>query len=273
MRQARGWKRGIGSLSVLALIVFLCPVPAWSTDGPTEALELRLQAEQAIAQERRAGHTAMANAMQQALPDLLQEYLATRDGTIALDAVDAAFVQEQFKIARAMEEPGVALALDVFSGPGTGYENELRTGIAGLADFHQTNHFERVSERTLDVQERSMERQMERIERSLEKVENVAERLESKMEAKLQARLDTVAERLEQKQEPKELKTETKTEKAIERAEQKVEKALEKVAEKVEEKVEKVAEKIEQKAEKAAEKAEKKAEKEEKKEGKSEKKE
>lgn len=270
MREAGSMKRGIGGVSILALIAFLCPGAAWSADGPTEALELRLQAEQAIAQERRTGHAAMADAMQQALPDLLQEYLTTRDGTLALDAVDAAFVQEQFKVARAMEEPGVALALDVFSGPGTGYENELRTGIANLADFNPTDHPERISERTLDVQERSMERQMEKIERSLEKVENVAERLESKMEAKLQARLDTVAEKLEQKQERKELKTEIKAEKAAERAEVKAEKA----AEKAEQKAEKVAEKAEQKAEKAAEKAEQKAEKvEEKAEQKAEKKE
>ena len=254
-------QKGIGGLGVLALWILFCVQPVWAADGSTEALELRLKAERAIAQERQTGHAAMANAMQKALPDLLQEYLATRDGTIALDAVDAAFVQEQFKTARAAEEPGVALALEVFSGPGTGYENELRTGIAGLADFHQTDHPERVSERTLDVQERAMERQMDKIERSLEKVENAAERLESKMEAKIQARLDTVAEKLEQKQERKELKAELRTERLEAKAELKAEKGLERAAEKLE----KAAEKAEQKVEKAAEKAEKKEEKAEKK--------
>jgi len=266
----------------LSLVMFFLPLftsgPALAADGPTEALEIRFQAEKAIAQERTQGHAVFADAMQEALPSLLQEYLVTRDGTIATDAVESAFVQEQFKVARALEEPGVALALDVFSGPGTGYENDLKAGIANLAEFH-ADQVNRVSEKTLDAHERLMERQLEKIESNLEKTDTVAHRFDSKFEAKIEARLDAVAQRAEKTdrtaekaERPAETaqqtteKAQEKTEKAAEKIEQKAEKAeekAEKAAEKAQEKTEKAAEKTEEKAEKKAEKDEEKSDKKE----------
>jgi len=203
---------------------------AMAGDGATEALELRYQAELAITQAHTAGQQELAQAMRESLPDLLQEYLATRDGTIALDTVDAAYVQEQFKVARAMEEPGVALALDVFVGPGTGYEHALQTKIADLSTFHDTSRF---SDAALDAHERVMERRLDKMEQHLAKVDAAADRFDAKLEAKLEAAAERLAE---------------KVEKAAEKAEAKAEKA--------EEKAEKIAEKAEAKAEKAAEKAE-----------------
>ncbi|MBI3333513.1 MAG: hypothetical protein HYZ93_05430 [Candidatus Omnitrophica bacterium] len=173
-------KSGLFYLWILLLAPFLMIGLSHSEavadpDGATEALQLRFQAELAIAQEKGNGHVELAEAMQQALPELLQEYLVTRDGTIALDTVDAAFVQEQFKIARAMEEPGVALALDVFSGPGTGYEYGLRTAIANLADFNDraASH---VSEAALKAHEHMMEGQMEKMDQALAKREAALDR-------------------------------------------------------------------------------------------------
>ncbi len=269
-------RNGLFYFTALCVALTSCPTAALAAgDGPTEALGLRLQAEKAIAQEKTHGNAKLAEAMREALPSLLQEYLVTRDGTIATDAVDTAFVQEQFKAARALEEPGVALALDVFSGPGTGYENEVKSGIADLAEFH-ADVAGRVSEKVLDaherVMERQIERQIERIEQDMEKSSLVAQRFEAKFEAKLEARLDTVAQRAEKAKELGELaktiaeanpeKAEKLTEKAerlLEKAEKKAEEKAEKVAEKAQEKAEKVAEKVEEKAEKVAEKAQEKA--------------
>ncbi len=242
--------------------------PVWASDGATEALQLRYQAELAISQEQAAGHKKMAEAMRESLPGLLQEYLATRDGTIALDTVDAAFVQEQFKVARAMEEPGVALALDVFSGPGTGTENEIRSSISKLADF-QPEALERrverelldpkVSERALDSYERVMERQMERLEHKAAQESVTAGRFDAKFEAKMEARLDATTARFEEHKEHANRLAE-KAEKLAEKAEEKAQEKVEKVAEKVQEKAEKAAEKAVDRAALAAEKALKDAE-------------
>ena len=228
---------------------------ALAGDAATEALELRYHSELAIAEERATGNRALADAMQDVLPGLLQEYLITRDGTVALDAVDAAFVEEQMKAARAMEEPGVALALEVFTGPGTGFENDLRTGLANLADFHP-NEIRHVSERALEAHERVMERQMDRVAQDLNKTQEAFARFDAKFEAKLEARLDTATEKLERKTERISEKLEEKAEKITERLEQKAEKA----AEKLEEKAEKVSEKLEEKTEQITEKLEEKTE-------------
>jgi len=237
-----GFSVFLTTATTLACAIFTLGIgvgAAMAGDGATEALELRYQAELAIAQAQASGQRELAQAMQESLPDLLQEYLVTRDGTIALDTVDAAYVQEQFKVARAMEEPGVALALDVFAGPGTGYEHALQTKIADLSTFHE-KMAGRLSETSLDTHERVMERRLEKIEQHLAKADAVADRFDAKLEAKLEAAAERLAEKVERK-----------AEKAAERAE--------KVAEKAEEKAEKIAEKAEEKAEKKAEKAEEKA--------------
>ncbi|MBI1952628.1 MAG: hypothetical protein HYS41_00700 [Candidatus Omnitrophica bacterium] len=249
----------------LTLTLFWLPgVPlTFASDGATEALELRLTAEKSIAGER---NKKLARAMEQALPELLQEYLATRDGTIAMDAIDSAFVEAQFKIARSIEEPGVALALDVFSGPGSGYENDLRTSISNLADFKAesaerfagriSDRTERVSERTLDVFEREMERQMDKVEQEVAKFA-AFDRLDSKVEAKMEARMDVMTARF--------LGPEKAAEQLSERAEKLAEKAASlastnpELAEKLSEKAEKLAEKaqeLEAKAEEVSAKVE-----------------
>ncbi len=135
--------------------VFLGPVIAaiafWSMagtamarDGATEALELRYHAELAIAEESVEGDPELAGVMRDILSGMLVEHLVARDETVTLDIVDAAFVEEQFSVAEAMEEPGIAMALDVFAGPGTGYEYGIRTAITNLAEFH-TEKADRVS--------------------------------------------------------------------------------------------------------------------------------
>ena len=237
---------------ILSFVAY--PTASYASDGATEALQLRYQAEVAIAQEQAAGHAKMAKAMTEALPGLLQEYLVTRDGSIALDTVDAAFVQEQFKVARAMEEPGVALALDVFSGSGTGYEHGLRTSIANLADFN-VKMADRVSEAALDAHERIMERQVEKLEQHLAEFN----------ETKLEAKLNTTAERLEEKtleSEPvqkTEEKTETRIQTVVDQTEAKVEQLVEKTEQLVEahpEKAETIVEKAEARIAATVEKAE-----------------
>ena len=120
----------------LGLVIWSMAGTAMASDGATEALELRLHAEWAIAEEATNGNPKLAGAMRELLPGLLVEHLVARDETITLDTVDVAFVQEQFDVAALMEEPGVAMALAVFSGPGTGYEHGIRTSLANLADFH-----------------------------------------------------------------------------------------------------------------------------------------
>lgn len=238
----------------LALALLLIPFlyasdAAADPDGATEALQLRYQAEIAISQERASGHPELADAMFHSLPGLLQEYLVTRDGTIALDTVDAAFVQEQFKVARAAEEPGVALALDVYSGPGTGYEHGLRTAIANLADFNGRMDG-RVSEAALDAHERVMEQQMEKIERHLDQTEALENRLESKMESKLgSVSKMTDARGLEARglEAKIEEKAEIKAEAVAKKVESKVENILQQ-AEKVEPNPEKAQRKIEEDA-------------------------
>lgn len=226
---------------------------ALAGDAATEALELRYHSELAIAEERATGNKALADAMQDVLPGLLQEYLITRDGTVALDAIDAAFVEEQIKVARAMEEPGVALALEVFTGPGTGFENELRTGLTNLADF-EVREIRYVSEHALNAHEQMMERQLDRVVQDLTKAQEAFTRFDAKFEAKLEARLDTATEKLERKTERITEKLEEKTEKAAEKLEEKTEKA----AEKLEQKTEKVAEKAEEKSDEITDKADEK---------------
>lgn len=221
----------LGPLTYGAFIFLLFGLTgtAHPADGATEALELRYYAELAILKEQAEGNPQLAEAMLETLPTLLQEYLVTRDGTIALDTVDAAFVEEQFKIARTMEEPGVALALDVFAGPGTGYEHGLRTAIANLADFNERK-VGVVSESALEAHERVIERHLEKIEERLG---------DNEVDHRLDAKLDARIERLESKAEKAEEKAEEKIERAAEKAEEAQEKAEEKSEEKPEESKEK----------------------------------
>lgn len=178
-------------VSFLILTFTHYPMLAYASDGTTEALQLRYQAEMAIAKEQAAGHHKLAKAMKEALPGLLQEYLVTRDGTLSLDTVDAAFVEEQFKVARAMEEPGVALALDVYSGPGTGYEHGLRTSIANLAGFHTG----RASDAAVDAHERIMERQLANLDSSLARFEAKLNAASAVFDSKTNAGTETIADR------------------------------------------------------------------------------
>ncbi|MBI4228063.1 MAG: hypothetical protein HY600_07330 [Candidatus Omnitrophica bacterium] len=285
-------KNGFFCLLRLALAITLVTsttptVYALTEDGATDALLLRYQAEQAIAQEEQAGRRELAGAMRDTLPHLLQEYLVTRDGTIALDTVDAAFVREQFKVARAMEEPGVALAMDIYAGDATGFEHNLQTSLSRLADHqveiaeraqeHANHGADRVSERVVDAYERQIERQLDKVEHDLEKINAASGRFEAKFEARMEAKLDAAAARLEVKAAKAELKAireeakaevkaakeeakaEAKAEVKAAKEEAKAEAKVEKIAEKVEEKAEKIAEKVEEKAEKIAEKAAEKA--------------
>lgn len=236
---------GSGLSFGLAVVLSLWMVPGQSnaSDGATEALELRLQAELAIVEESAGGHKELAHAMTEALPGLLLEYLASRDETIALDVVDAAFVREQIKVAELMQEPGLALALDVFAGPGTGYEHGLRTALTNLADYQHG----RATEVVLDVYERQIERHQAHVEKMEESHRKVDEH---RLEAQLSA-----ADRPERKIEKIAEKTEAKAEKALAKAEEKIEKAekkAEKEADKAEEKAEKEADKVEEKADEKA---------------------
>ena len=245
-----------GLFYVYFLATFVRQSAAFAEDGATEALWLRLAGENAAIEEERSGNPALARAMEQVMPALLLDYQLTRDGTMAIDAVDAAFVEEQMRIARAIEEPGVALALEVFTGPGTGAESAMRRDLANLASYE--GGLARISEKTLDAHERVMGRQLERIEKELEKADTTHERLDSKLEAKLEARLDTVAQRLEQKAEKVEEKTPERVEEKTEKIAEKAPDTIEKIAEKTEEKTEKTqekTEKAEEKTEKIAEKA------------------
>lgn len=272
-----GFLRLLGLLLAVTLIPFTAPsaLYALTDDGATEALALRYHAELAIAQEEQAGRRDLAMAMRDTLSPLLKEYLITRDGTIALDTVDATFVREQFKVARAMEEPGVALAMDIYAGEATGFEHDLQTSLSRLADHHADiaeraqehadRGLDRAPERIVDAYERQIERQLDKVEHDLEKVGAAAGRLDAKFEAKFDAKLDAAAARVEAKTAVKairqELQAEVKAAKAEAREEQKaakdeakVEKAKEKAAEKIEEKVEKAAEKAAEKVEKAEKK-------------------
>ncbi len=237
------------SLTCSAFFLSLFAPFAWAADGALEALELRYHAEKAIAGER---SSELAQAMRESLPGLLQEYLATRDGSIALDTVDDAFVQEQFKTARAMEEPGVALALDVFSGPGTGYEHGLRTSIARLADFNE-RRAGRVSEAALDAHERVMERQLEKLEQYLAleaKLANSDDRFEAESERTTEEKVDAVVIKLENKVGAVVEKTEAKIETILEQTERKLENNPEKaetIVEKAENKIQSVVESAENK--------------------------
>ena len=210
-------------------------------DGATESLELRLHAELAIAEEAKE-HPELAEAMNEMLPGLLLEYLASRDETIALDVVDTAFVREQLEVARLMEDPGLAWALDVFAGPGTGFENSLHMSMANLADFHE-EQAQRATDAALKVYERQHDR-LERLEQ-LEQDHNEAEleRFEVKL-ARASDRADLVVDEV--------------AEKSLEKAAAQVEKVVEKAVEEVVEK----AEKAEEKAEKESDKADKEADKE-----------
>ena len=253
------------SIVRVALLFGLSTPGAWAKDGAAEALALRLYAEQAIEQERAGGHAPMADMMQELLPGLLLEHLSSRDETIALDVVDAAFVQREFETAELMEEPGLAWALDVFAGPESGFEHELRTSMTNLADFHETRA-QRVTEAALKVYEKELVREEHRELARLEKAQEHLDKHELNRAEVKTAHLDRVleerkaeraAEKAEEKAEKVAEKAEAKAEKVAEKAEAKAEKA----AEKAEEKAEKVAEKAEAKAEQAAEKAEAKAEK------------
>ena len=72
--------------------IWLMTGTASASDGATEALELRYHAEMAIAEEADQGEIELAGVMRELLPNLLVEHLVTRDATITLDTVDAAFV-------------------------------------------------------------------------------------------------------------------------------------------------------------------------------------
>lgn len=252
-KPSEGLKRpwdGLLSFRSLGVVVAVLSFPwiAVAGDGATESLELRLHAELAIADEA-TEHPELAEAMKEMLPGLLLEYLASRDETIALDVVDTAFVREQVEVAKLMEDPGLAWALDVFAGPGTGFENSLHMSMANLADFHE-EQAQRATEAALKVYERQHDR-LERLEQ-LDQDHNEAEleRFEAKL-ARASDRADLaidqvggkaaekVAEKAAEKVEKAAEKAEAKAEKAVEKAEEKTEKAEEKV-EKDEEKAEKV---------------------------------
>lgn len=277
---------------LLTALTFLLSSPqlALAADGAREALELRYQAELAIAEERARGGRELADAMEEHLSGLLQEYLVTRDGTIALDTVDAAFVEEQFKVARAMEEPGVALALDVFSGPGTGYENELRTALSNLADFH-VERAERIAERVsshgvrewsdtakdrtsdaaLDSYERQMERQRDRVEQVLLRGDTLAAEFDGRFEAQLEAKLDATTDRFQTETPPTIdtrseailTRTETAVQAVVEQTEAKVENVLNVLEQKIEanpDKIESAVEKTQSRIESIVSQAEQKIE-------------
>lgn len=233
----------------VALLLGSFPTSAAAGDGASEALELRLHAERAIAEERAAKHGPLADMMQGMMHGMLLEYLASRDETIALDVVDEAFVRERVKVAELMEDPGLAWALDVFAGPETGYELGLRTSLANLADFHK-ERAQRATEAALRTYEREVTRHLDRVD----KAHDLEQELDSR---KIEAGLVKAADRIE--------RVEAKAEKTAEKAAEKIEKAVEKAekaVEKAEEKAEKAAEKAEEKAEKEGEKSEEKAEKE-----------
>lgn len=240
----RSARRGSGvSFLVASTLVFLSTAgSADAGDGATEALELRLHAERAIAQERLTGAPGLADAMTGMLPGLLTEYLASRDETIALDVVDAAAVRRDVVAAKMMQDPGVAWALDVFAGPGTGHEHELRTAMANLADFQGPQverGAERMMEAAVDVYERQVQRELERADKLQEKQQEMEVRKAEVTLAKITDRADHFAEK-----------------KAAPAAQR-----LEKAAEKQAEKAEKAAEKDAEKAEKEADQAEKDVEK------------
>jgi hypothetical protein len=250
-----------GAAALLLCSIGIAPRIARAGDGATEALELRLHAEIAIAKEATSGHPAMAEAMKDVLPELLVEYLVTRDETIALDTVDAAFISEQFEVAQAMEAPGVVWALDVFAGPGTGYEHGLRRSLTNLAGHHLESA-DRATDAVLDAYERQVDRRIEKADRKAEKphVDLV------KLDAKLDKQAAKLAETTEKKIVKADEKVDQKAAKAADQADKaadKTNKATEKTADKVEkaadkaEKVEKIEKKAEEKAEKAEEKTDK----------------
>jgi hypothetical protein len=203
-------------------------------DAATEALSLRLHAELAIAQEARLGDPELAGIMEELLPDLLLEHLHTRDGSIALDTVDAAFVEEQLKIAHVMEEPGVAMALDVFAGPGTGYEHGMRTAMANLAGFHleSAQHASEIAAEAYEQAIEDWETKREEIKAHLDSI---------RLDAKLGASVDRISVKAAQK---------------VERVEQKASEKVDQVAEKIVEKLEQVSTQVttvvEQRSEQAA---------------------
>jgi hypothetical protein len=246
---------GVTFFVALALTGTIAPCATLAADGATEALELRVYAEQAIIRERTTGPAGMAEAMQRMLPGLLLEYLASRDETIALDVVDAAAVRHDLTTAKLMQDPGLAWALDVFAGPGTGHEHELRSALAHLADFHAAQAEQglaRAAEAAVDVYERQVQRDLARADKlqemhialeqrkaevALAKVTDRAERIERIADKKAEqaiTKIEQVAEKVTEQAE----KAAEKVEKAAEKSEEKVEKAAEKAAEKAEEKVE-----------------------------------
>lgn len=252
---------GTGVFSfLLSACVCLVSTPARAGDGATEALELRLHAERAIAAERTTGQPGLAEAMTGMLPGLLMEYLASRDETIALDVVDAAVVRNEMVAAKLMNDPGVAWALDVFAGPGTGHEHELRTAMANLADFQGTRAergVERVMAAAVDVYEKQVQRDLTRADKLQELHAELEARKAEVMLAKATDRADHVERFVEKQAEQVAEKAEHQTEKQVE----KIQQAVEKQAEKQAEKIEKEAEKVEQQAEKEAEQVEKEADK------------
>jgi len=173
------------------LLIVCGVVPAvHAGDGATEALELRFHAEHAIVEESVSGDAELAGIMRELLPGMLVEHLVARDETITLDTVDAAFVQDRFKQAALMEEPGVAMALDVFVGPGTGYEHGIRTSIANLADFAvRMDDVLPDNSNALDAHERVMARHLEKLlVRDLDdKLDRIAEAAEQALEAAAEA--------------------------------------------------------------------------------------
>ena len=106
----------------LALSLWSMAGVAIAGDGASDALFLRLHAEREIAKEEATGHEALAGAMREVMHGLLVEYVVTRDETVVLDTVDAAFVRDQVAFFNMKDEPGVAWALEVFAGQGMGYE-------------------------------------------------------------------------------------------------------------------------------------------------------
>jgi len=217
-------------LVVLGLSVCAVTPDARAGDGASEALELRLVAERMIAHEAAQGHDQLAAVMRELLPAALVDDLVTRDEGVTIDTVDAAFVAEQFKMASAMEEPGVAMALEVFAGPGTGQEQGIRTSLARLADFkaRKADTLPDMS-RAVEVHERVMERHLEKLQARVDVLEqrgDRADRLEkalSKAEKTLEKAADKAAKALAEGKDDK-------ADKTLEKAADKADKTLEKAA-------------------------------------------
>lgn len=241
----------------LALLVFMASDPRTllAGDGATEALELRWHAEMAMAKEDAEGRPAMADAMRATLPKLLLDHVATHDESIAIDVVDAALVRQHAQLAQLIDQPGLAWALDVFAGPGTGNEQNIRTAMASLADFHEVRA-RQATEMAAEIYERTVEQTLEHpIEHTLDKLDRLEEkrlRMEEHRNEVILHHLDRQPEHVKTIEHLAE-KTVEKLDKLAEKAQQETEKLEDKLVKEVEKQADKEAEKVQKDLEKAAE--------------------